>query len=68
MLGTSLKDIRNIKIIGESVLSKEIQYCKKIPETQRIIMSNHVMNPEGEGEPYDSEETIQENYDNTFGY
>jgi hypothetical protein len=34
-----------------------------IPESKRMIVLNHYINEEGEGEPSDKEEIIAEKYD-----
>lgn len=51
MIGTTLDDIKELKAIGESVLKKEIEHCIDIPSVKRIIMLDHVVTLEGEGEP-----------------
>jgi hypothetical protein len=68
MIGTSLNEIKKLKIKGESILKKELEYSINVPPTKRLIMLNHHINPEGEGEPYDRDEVIKEAYLSTYGY
>lgn len=68
MIGTTLDDIKKLKIKGESVLKKEIDYSISVPNTKRVFMINHHVNPEGEGEPSNREEIIKEAYLKTYGY
>ena len=50
---------------GTSVLKKEIEGSKKIPEDRRLFYKDHIVGEEGEGEPHpiDQEIVIESQYD-----
>lgn len=51
--GPTLKNnMQGFFLKGESVLSKEIEHAKSIPEKQRVYYKNHFVNPLGESEPH----------------
>lgn len=51
--GPTLKNnMQGLFLKGESVLDKEIEYAKRIPEKHRIFYKNHFLTELGEGEPH----------------
>jgi hypothetical protein len=46
-------------VIGKNKFESELEYCNSIPEGQRYIYINHILNDQGEGEPEQQEEIIQ---------
>lgn len=49
-------------------MKKEIDYAISVPSSRRVMLLNHHINQEGEGEPEDKEEIIAENYEGNFGF
>ena len=49
--GPILSKMQGIFLKGRSVLKKEIEHCKQIPAASRIIIMDHHINEDGEGEP-----------------
>jgi len=44
--------LQNFYLRGQSVLEKELEYCKRIPEKERVMIKDHILNEDGEGEPH----------------
>jgi len=68
MLGTNLENIKSLKIKGKNILKDEVEYCTSIPSEKRIYYLNHYISQDGEGQPFEKEETIEEHYDEKYGY
>lgn len=70
MLGTTLEDIKALKVKGSNVLKKEIEYCMKIPNQDRIYMlRNHSEMELGEvTHSNEKEEVFAEYYELKYGY
>jgi hypothetical protein len=41
MMGTTLENLKGLKVKGENVLKKEIDYCISIPQDQRLLALDH---------------------------
>ena len=50
--------MQGIFLQGQSILNKEIEHAKNIPENNRIFYKNHIVNEEGEGEPHGPNQEI----------
>ena len=68
MLGTNTDNIKGLKIRGQNILKKELEYCMSIPSEHRVLMVNHYLTESGEGEPSEKEEIIAEHYDKKYGF